>query len=108
MTPFDPSQIQWISGASWSATSAEEAVHAEKELQREMCPGHVLFDRPITAVGCRRGCDDFLFYLGETAPRFAVVHLTYRKETRSEWPWTTLFDSLDAWIERCLIPDSED
>jgi hypothetical protein len=49
-----------------------------------------------------------LFYLGDTAPRFAVVHLTYKQETLPEWPWTVMFDTLDAWLEQCMIPDAEE
>jgi len=49
-----------------------------------------------------------LFYLGEAVPQFAVVHLTYARETRPEWPETVFFDTLEGWIERCMIPDAED
>ena len=54
----------------------------------------------------RLDCDDLLFFLGESGPRFAVVHLTYARETRPEWPITKLFDTLEAWIEQCMIPNA--
>lgn len=39
----------------------------------------------------------------------AVVHLTYSKrpETDPSWPETTLFESLEDWIERGMKPDHE-
>ena len=106
MTKFDPSQIQWRK--PWHAISSDCAAKAEAEIHREMCAGHVLFGRSVTAIGCRQDCDDVLFYLGESAPSFAVVHLSYQRETRPEWPSTTLFDTLAVWIERCMIPDVEE
>jgi len=66
-----------------------------------------LFGRTIQAVCRRQDCDDVLFYLGEAAPQFAVVHLTYARETRPEWPNTALLDTLEAWILQCMIPDGE-
>jgi hypothetical protein len=63
---------------------------------------------PQLLFGYRQDCDDVLFYLGESAPSFAVVHLTYQRETQPEWPSTTLFDSLAAWVEQSMIPDAED
>jgi hypothetical protein len=106
MTKFDASQIQWRE--PWYAISPEYAPKAEAEPHREICPRHILFGRSATAIGQRQDRDDFLFYLGDSAPRFAVVHLTYQRETRAEWPSTTLFDSLASWVEECMIPDAEE
>jgi len=106
MTKFDVSKIRWRD--PWHAISSDYASKAEVEIHREMCAGHVLFGRSVAAVGYRQDCDDVLFYVGESAPSFAVVHLTYQKETRPEWPATALFDSLAAWTEQCMIPDAEE
>jgi hypothetical protein len=73
-----------------------------------MCAGHVLIGRAVQTVGRRQDCDDVLFYLGASVPQFAVVHLTYARETRAEWPETRLFDTLEAWIQQCMVPDAED
>ena len=105
MTKFDSSQIQWRK--PWLAISTEQASQAKAELQREMCAGHVLFGRTFTAIGFRQDCDDVLFYLGESSPSFAVVHLTYQQETQPRWPKTALFDSLAVWVEQCMVPDAE-
>jgi hypothetical protein len=106
MTRFDPSQIQWRE--PWYAVPIEHDAGTVAELHQEMCPGHVLSGRFVQAVGRRQDRDDVLFYLGEAIPQFAVVHLTYARETRPEWPSTSLFDTLDAWIEQCMIPDAEE
>lgn len=106
MPEFDASQIQWRE--PWHAIDRDYAAKAEAEIHREICRGHVLFGRSVVAVGYRQDCDDVLFYLGETAPSFAVVHLSYQRETRPEWPSTTLYDTLTAWVEQRLIPDAEE
>ncbi len=106
MSKFDASQIQWRE--PWQLISPDYAPKAEAELHREMCAGHVLFGRSAAAIGRRKDCDDVLFYLGEALPRFAVVHLTFQQETRPEWPRTSVFDSLDDWLQQCMIPNAEE
>ena len=106
MTTFDTSQIQWR--VPWHAVSPDYAAKAEAEIHREMCDGHVLFGRSAAAIGYRQDCDDVLFYLGESAPSFAVVHLTWQQETESTWPETSLFDSLESWVKQRMIEDAED
>src|SRR5687767_11071706 len=106
MIQFDPSQIQWR--VPWWPVPAEDEAKTVAELHRELPSGHVLFGGTVQAVGRRQDCDDVLFYLGESLPHFAVVHLTYSPESRPEWPSTTLFDTLADWIEQCMIPDAED
>ena len=106
MSKFETSQIHWRE--PWLPASPEQASQVEEELPRELCAGHVLFGRSVTAIGFRQDCDDVLFYLGEPAPSFAVVHLTFQRETQPMWPETTLFDSISAWVEECMIPDAEE
>jgi len=106
MIRLDPSQIQWR--VPWWPVPEEHNAGTIAELHREMSVGHILFGRSVQTVGRRQDCDDVLFYLGESTPQFAVVHLTYAKETRPEWPETKLFDTLEDWIEQCMIPDAGD
>ncbi len=103
---FDASKIEWRE--PWCAITPVYAPIAEAELQRELSSKHVLFCRPVRAIGHRIDSDTILFWLGDVAPRFAVVHLTFRKEIWSEYPVTRLFDSLDDWINQCMVPDAED
>ena len=106
MTKFDPAQIPWR--PPWQPIPPDQGAWAAAALQREMSAGHGLFGRTVQAIGRRQDCDDLLFFLGESGPRFAVVHLTYARETRPEWPITKLFDTLEAWIEQCMIPDAQE
>jgi hypothetical protein len=100
----DLGNISWLE--PWQAISDSYAQNAEKELLRETCDGHPLHGKSVTAVGNRKDCDDVLFYLGEASPKFAVVHLTYQKDSRPEWPSTSLYDSIEDWIEKCMKPDA--
>jgi hypothetical protein len=106
MTEIDPSRIPWRE--PWYALREDWARKAEAELRREVCSEHALFDRNAIAIGQRQDCDDFLFFLGDTPPSYAVVHLTYQHETRPDWPQTEFFDSLDDWITKGLGPDADD
>jgi hypothetical protein len=102
----DQARILWRE--PWLAISKDYALKAEAELRREMCSGHILFARAVTAIGFRKDCDDVLFCLGNISPRFAVVHLTYQRETKSEWPETRVFETLEEWEQKCMGPDAED
>ena len=106
MDKLDISHIQWRK--PWHPILPIRAPHSEAELHRELCPKHVLFGRPVSAIGYRQDCDDVLFYLGEIAPRFAVVHLTFQPETNPKWPETSLYESIEDWVEQCMIPDATD
>ena len=106
MSTFDPLQIQWRE--PWEPIEPDYAPIAEKELHRELCISHVLFGRSVKAIGNRTDSDDILFYLGDEAPQFAVVHLTFKSESNPAWPHTSLYDSLAAWVEQCMIPEAEE
>lgn len=106
MSSFNLAQIHWRK--PWRSISPNYAPKAEAELHREMCPGHVLFGRAARAVGNRIDCDDILFYLGDSPPQLAVVHLTFKRETDQTWPHTVIYDSLTAWVEQRMIPDAEE
>jgi hypothetical protein len=104
MTIAELPEIPWRE--PWQAILDSYAQNAAKELHRETCEGHVLHGKVVTAIGNRKDCDDVLFYLGNVSPKFAVVHLTYQKESRPEWPSTSLYESIEDWIENCMTPDA--
>ena len=104
-TKFDASQIQWRE--PWQIIPPDYASKVEDELYRDMNAGHVLSGRLFAAIGRRKDCDDILFYLGDRPPRFAVVHLTFQREKRAEWPKTSMFDSLAALMEQRILPEAE-
>jgi hypothetical protein len=89
----------------------------EAELARELPPGHRLFGRKVRAVARRVDRDDFLFVVEPVdrsgpfraaPPEWALVHLTWSKETDPRWPSTEMYPSIEAWIEDCMKPDHED
>ena len=106
MNAFDSSQIPWR--VPWLPVPPGQNAGTVAELHREMPTGHILFGRNVQAIGRHQDCYDVLFYIGDTTPQLAVVHLTYARESRPEWPNTTLFDTLEAWIEQCTAADAED
>lgn len=78
----------------------------EKELLREISPGHKLQGVSLRAVGRRTDSDDVLFELKNFDYQCAVVHLTWRKETSADWPFTVLFETFEQWRIECMVPDN--
>jgi hypothetical protein len=93
----------------WNAVTSH-AANLEAELRREMSEDHPLYACSPTAIAQRTDCDDVLFRLDGSEPRYAVVHLTWRgqPEPRSPWPETRLFETMDQWRNLCMIPDHEE
>ena len=58
----------------------------------------------MTPLACRQDCDDVLFALDDG--RVAVVHLTWSRkgEPVSDHPSTSVFDSLDRFVEDEMKP----
>ena len=73
-----------------------------RELNREICKEHVLYKIPCCALGRRTDRDDFLFQIESDKGSFAIVHLTWQKETNSTWPTTELFNK----FEECFSCES--
>jgi hypothetical protein len=70
------------------------------ELQREVGPGHPLFGKSARALAVARDRDDVLFEINDGSNvQYAVVHLTWQKESNPLWPGTEFFSSLESWIE---------
>lgn len=81
----------------WTAIEdGEEARGLERELARELPPGHRLAGRAVRALARGPDDDDVLYGLPDDA--LAVVHLTWRRETDPEWPWTAVYDSPAAFV----------
>jgi len=72
-----------------------------------MCKQHILWGRELQAIGRRLDSDDVLFEICEDVKQYAEVHLTYASmpESNPEFPWTTLFSSIDDWICRGMMKD---
>lgn len=101
MEEFDKSQIAWSN--EWIPFTPEDARSTEIILRRELNAGHPLFVRGVEALAYWDHNNDFLFYLGEEVPQFAVVHLTFVVNHGPELPKTVFFDTLEHWVQQCLV-----
>jgi hypothetical protein len=90
--PPELRDVAWPS--PWIATDAP----LHDELAREVSPRHPLAGRRALAIARRGTADDVLFWLPDGPALLAMVHLTWRHETDPEWPFTQLFDSVEAWM----------
>ena len=64
---------------------------AENELQSETCAGHVLHRVVCRAVAYNAGdVNELLFVTDDPAVPLAFVHLTFRAEIDSIWPYTVI------------------
>lgn len=80
----------------------------ERELQRELSPGHPLFGVPVKTLARRQDCDDVLFAVQDGTDRVAVVHLTWTRSSPEgpPWPITTVFANLGTWAVEGMHSDS--
>jgi len=77
-------------------TPAEFVEAITKQLEREVPPGHLMYELPVKLIA--RGNGDALFEILDGTGRIADVHLTWSKsEDRLPWPITTLYPSLTEW-----------
>lgn len=97
--------IDWLE--PWCAVG-EEGKALENELRRELSRKHVLRGKEFRAIGRRIDNDDVLFEVLGDSPRYAVVHLTWRRERQAQWPWTMLYDDLATWRTECMMEDHID
>jgi hypothetical protein len=79
----------------------------ERELSREVMTTHPLFNMKVMAVAFRRDRDDVLFQIEGSDAKYAVVHLTYKRESDPKWPSTTLFKDRES-VEQYLAADREE
>jgi hypothetical protein len=86
----------WPSG--WAALSDDEKrTNIELELRSEVSPGHLLYGRPVRAIGRYRYSDEFLFSLEDG--RVAEVHFTWHVEGSPDWPCTSMHPSFLGWAD---------
>ena len=81
------------------------------ELAREIGPSHVLSGLTVEAVARRQDQDDVLFRIVSESEgeEYAVVHLTWSARTEAQGlPATSLYASLDDFIERCADRDADE
>ncbi len=100
--PSNPfAQISWLD--PWKPAPAG----LEMELEKEIGPSHPLFGHRAVSVARRIDTDDVLFYLPDSVPSLAEVHLTWKGsvEENPQWPWTTFYGNVAEWIEKGMKRD---
>lgn len=74
------------------------------ELRDEMCPEHPLYSASLrVAAFCTSDTDDILYLTDQVAMPIVCVHLTWEKETSSQWPHFDSYGSLDEWRQQMEI-----
>lgn len=88
----------------WYAHSSNEI---DKTLKSNLPAGHVLFGEEVRSVARRKDNDDVLFYLPGNDVQFAIVHLTYSKETDPKFPHTVLLSTIEE-LRAKIVADIEE
>ena len=91
--------------AGWVVVDPVAARALATELGREVSRSHVLHGCSFTAIARRGDRDDVLFEVVGAQAKLYVVHLTWRKESSSEWPAATAFADFEAFLAE---PDADD
>lgn len=103
----DIDKTSWL--IPWEALNEELRISVERELQKELAHGHVLFGRKLCGLAHRRDCDDVLFQLNGSN-QLAVVHLSFPRPgpDRPPFPSTEIFESFDLFVAERMKPDNDD
>jgi hypothetical protein len=81
----------------WIYPDEDEARSLYIELQKELPPGHLLYQVPVETYAMRDGNDDTLFRHLNDPERFTIIHLSWlgRTEINAQHP-TVEFDGTFA------------
>ena len=90
---------EFLNDEPWWVVDESKAEFLNKELKKELSPNHLLYGKKAVAVASRFDCDDVVYWISELE-KYAVVHLTWSKETSSQFPNTKLF-TLSELEEHC-------
>jgi hypothetical protein len=97
--------MEWLD-PWWATDDSDEAFHDtfRRQLEREVSPGHCLYQVPVRLMARGNG-DDALFRILDGSGRVAEVHLTWSGSPQTPpWPRSAIYDSLEAWVEAVMIP----
>jgi hypothetical protein len=103
-----PSPSDYSFASPWQAIHPEHVVGLTEELQRELPSGHVLAGIVAVPIGHRSDADDVLFRVGDPPHRFAIVHLTFARETNPKWPSTEIYDTFEQFTAEAMRPAEEE
>jgi hypothetical protein len=97
--------MKWIE--PWHAITGD-GLNIVAELKKEIHQKHALYGRDFIAIARRADCDDVLFEVNNGS--FAVVHLTFtgKQEKDPEFPFTTIYKTMEEFVRNAMIPDAEE
>jgi hypothetical protein len=99
--------VEWL--LPWHSVGDDpvQVAGMERELQRELSPGHPLFGMLVKTLARRQDRDDVLFAVQDRTGRVTVVHLTWTQSPPEcpPWPHTTLFPNLETWAVEGMHSD---
>ncbi len=83
----------------WVKVTGEDADDLVAELKHEVPSGHPLHGVPVLALAENIAAyDDFLFQLEDGTGRVAFVHLTWKKESNPEFPFTVIYQAIEDFF----------
>ncbi|WP_162944808.1 hypothetical protein [Flavisolibacter nicotianae] len=80
----------------------------ETELKNEVSFFHPLYWKRVRAIANRTDRDDVLFELLDEKSKYAVVHLTWRKESLRKWPTTHFYKDWQEVFVKCIVEDHKE
>jgi hypothetical protein len=100
ISKFSLSKLPEDNLVKWLEPWVPTGLGAEKELEKEVGAGHVLFQRKCTPIARRIDRDEILFLVQNSDGLHAAVHLTWsgKKELDTHFPKTILYQKLEDWL----------
>lgn len=87
----------------WQTTG--DAAFYETALKKEVSFFHPLNWKKVRAIAHRTDCDDVLFEVLTGKRKYAVVHLTWRKESSRKFPITKFYKDWQDVYVNCIAED---
>lgn len=80
------------------------------QLEREINPNHILYNKNVKTIARRQDNDDVLFEVLNADFKYAKVHLTWSQEVLadSEYPSTKTYKDLKDVYENLIVPDNKE
>jgi hypothetical protein len=86
-------------GRRWAKVQIADTVLGE--LRREICNDHPLLGRECIAVAYDADCPkEFLLLTDLPDAPVVLVHLTWHKESKPDWPFIKKYKSIDDFIQQ--------